>query len=868
MVNSNKIFTFLFLIIIAAASFLPILCETNYNILDDSRVYDYIGKLDITNKDTLLKLPDQAGRARPGMLFLLLPALGHTSPFIHYLVQTTFFLFLPILIIFWLVNKITNSKIFALLCSLCCLSVPPMVHNYYTLFKPETHILLGTLLFTVLIWQIYFQNNAESISKKILLGVIAVIATVLTYTIKETGIAYFGVYCAGIFIFTAFTKILWKSSLRKSFLLSILNLLAIGVILFIYSRLKNTYSPNAQVDFSFEINDIQKGVLRVFMYFVNTASYIFPALLIWLVSLLFYFKNKNEQLGLKFAWTTYFLVYFTGMITILIPWTELVTRYYLAASVGAVVFSFLCLDLGLYLFKNINHKLFKYLSLLILIITLLMLALNCIFSVMINQCSEGKIRQKIDACYYEMFKYIAENAGYGSTIYFIMEIPETIENTKLSLSVFYNRSDLKCIFPKNIKDFRDDGLVVVSKPSVPYNPDRIPIHYKSSWEFYNKLAPKLMLEQKYSTNVELPIWFTGTKGHRGFQYRTLFGLPDFKKLKNRKYKFSWNIYYYSNTNTFFNLVQNSNFKNGLYEWQYWNNAAKNQKLILPTNGYVRIDNPEGKLTGMKQSLMIPLVSGAVYSLSGFARMPGNTSVNEIFGARLALRTAEGAEKELVWLKQDNNWIKKELIFTNSFNGKGLIFFHMGYGKRKNPGEFTDIKLEKIGEKYCKAPISVFDKNMIVNGKSENLLKNGQFKEKLKNWQLWHSAKTFSNTVKIISVVGKNFRNAVRIENPLKKLVGIQQGVKVKSNAVYRLSGTVRSTATNNNEIIFGGRIGFYLPGQKEKQIVWMSEYNQWWKKELVFTNQFTGMATVYVHMGYGNVASTGEFTDVRLELIK
>jgi hypothetical protein len=35
----------------------------------------------------------------------------------------------------------------------------------------------------------------------------------------------------------------------------------------------------------------------------------------------------------------------------------------------------------------------------------------------------------------------------------------------------------------------------------------------------------------------------------------------------------------------------------------------------------------------------------------------------------------------------------------------------------------------------------------------------------------------------------------------------------------------------------------------------------------VFTNQVTGMAVVYVHMGYGKVASTGEFSDVRLERI-
>jgi len=172
--------------------------------------------------------------------------------------------------------------------------------------------------------------------------------------------------------------------------------------------------------------------------------------------------------------------------------------------------------------------------------------------------------------------------------------------------------------------------------------------------------------------------------------------------------------------------------------------------------------------------------------------------------------------------------------------------------------------EKTGEVKSAPVVNIRTEPKVVE--KLNLLKNGSFNEKFKNWQLWHSAKTLSNTVKIINVTGKKFRNAVRIENPMKKLVGIQQRVRVISNAVYKLSGIARSLG-NDKSIIFGGRIGFYLPPQKEKQIVWMSEYNNWWKKELVFTNQVTGIATVYVHMGYGGVASTGEFTNIRLELI-
>ena len=77
---------------------------------------------------------------------------------------------------------------------------------------------------------------------------------------------------------------------------------------------------------------------------------------------------------------------------------------------------------------------------------------------------------------------------------------------------------------------------------------------------------------------------------------------------------------------------------------------------------------------------------------------------------------------------------------------------------------------------------------------------------------------------------KGWRKKEKIENPIKKMVGVQQIVKLKSNTVYRLSASARSVATNNPKIIFGGRLALWQRGQKEKQIVWMSEYNHCWKK--------------------------------------
>ncbi len=179
----------------------------------------------------------------------------------------------------------------------------------------------------------------------------------------------------------------------------------------------------------------------------------------------------------------------------------------------------------------------------------------------------------------------------------------------------------------------------------------------------------------------------------------------------------------------------------------------------------------------------------------------------------------------------------------------------GADKAALPGEQAKGTLPRV-----QAPVSPIQ--------LPNLLKNRRFEEGLRGWGKWQTAQQFPDSLKPIAVEGiTGISTGLRIENPHVKLIGVKQHVRVVSGSVYRLSGRVRSVASENNKALFGGRIGFWLLPQKEKQIVWMSEYDKWWRKELVFTNEVDGMATVYAHMGYGNIASTGEFTDIRLERV-
>lgn len=140
-----------------------------------------------------------------------------------------------------------------------------------------------------------------------------------------------------------------------------------------------------------------------------------------------------------------------------------------------------------------------------------------------------------------------------------------------------------------------------------------------------------------------------------------------------------------------------------------------------------------------------------------------------------------------------------------------------------------------------------------------LLVNGRFLEGLDGWRPWGDAQAYSNGVRVVNEA------YIRIENPTRAMVGIAQEVPVTSGTVYRLSGRARSTGRTTSEIIFGGRIGVYIPGQREVEVVWPTEYIYWSDRSTVFTNMVDGMARVFVHMGYGNVGSTGEFTNIRFE---
>ncbi len=157
---------------------------------------------------------------------------------------------------------------------------------------------------------------------------------------------------------------------------------------------------------------------------------------------------------------------------------------------------------------------------------------------------------------------------------------------------------------------------------------------------------------------------------------------------------------------------------------------------------------------------------------------------------------------------------------------------------------------------------------VSSNATDTLVRNGDFSEGLTGWTPWMDAKTYPRAVSVVGTSYSRTARALRIGNPLRGFVGVQQVVTMTSGCVYRLSGSARSTAVGTPPGIFGGRIVLFFSPQREYDILWLGEHTSWWGQAILITNVDSGPAVLAVHLGYGKVATTGEFSDVKLESVQ
>ena len=294
-----------------------------------------------------------------------------------------------------------------------------------------------------------------------------------------------------------------------------------------------------------------------------------------------------------------------------------------------------------------------------------------------------------------------------------------------------------------------------------------------------------------------------------------------------------------------NIVKNGGFKNGLSAWRFWRLKEEEGKKFLKTdNGILYLNGQANTLMGVAQT--VDLISGAVYRMSAKVRdMSPPAEGKNFLGARMALNAPGQKEHQIVWLYSSSDWKESEFVFTNAYTGKATLFFHTGYTTNSSNCAVKDIALilgnEFPGRNDCSS--------------------NGDFKDGLKGWNYWQiSAEEGSN---LVFRAEEGEPHVVIKGQAGKKLMGLSQAVNVVSGNVYKLSAVVKSQDLADRSF-FGARVAIYAPGTKEKQLLWTYATKDWEKKELVFTNNFTGAATLYFHTGYTTNACVALFKELKL----
>lgn len=294
-----------------------------------------------------------------------------------------------------------------------------------------------------------------------------------------------------------------------------------------------------------------------------------------------------------------------------------------------------------------------------------------------------------------------------------------------------------------------------------------------------------------------------------------------------------------------NVVKNGAFEKGLGSWRYWRMKEEDGKKFLRTeNGVLYLHGQLNTLMGVAQT--VDLSSGAVYRMSAKVRDMSPPKEGKAFlGARLALNVPGHKEQQVVWLYSNSDWKESNLTFTNAFTGKATLFFHTGYTTNTSHCAVKDIALIPANDYPAKNVCS----------------RNGDFKDGLKGWNYWQiPAQEASN---LISRADGDVPYVVIKGKEGNKLMGMSQAVNVVSGAVYKLSAMAKS-GEPSDKAFFGARVALYAPGAKEKQLLWTYGTKDWEKKELVFTNVFTGAATLYFHTGYTTNSCVALFRELTL----
>lgn len=180
---------------------------------------------------------------------------------------------------------------------------------------------------------------------------------------------------------------------------------------------------------------------------------------------------------------------------------------------------------------------------------------------------------------------------------------------------------------------------------------------------------------------------------------------------------------------------------------------------------------------------------------------------------------------------------------------------------KNFEQEAKDETEKLETKVEQAAKEVFEEVKKSAKYGYENIKEGKFNNDLQGWLAYKDTPADNfNAVKEDNIT------FLRVENPEGVIYGVCQAVPVEAGAVYTLSAKVRSVKVDQ-ENKTGARLAFFAPGEKEQQVLWSGKFKEWTPKEITFTNNYTGAATVYFHLGNAKSATSCEVTDISLKQV-
>ncbi|MCX7847482.1 MAG: hypothetical protein N2595_05600 [bacterium] len=687
-------------VIVVAGSWLavwPVLEDSRLSILDCANVYRSYREIRWLEPRTWLYIDNDPTSVRPGEILVHLPAFFTVRAWAQYWYLNGMILSATMVGLFYLVGRASGSRLLGLCAVAASLTAPSFVENYYTLGKCEPFMIAGGIGVLWVLERILFRKTWEQWYGKALLMLIGVVSALMASTVKETAVAFVGIYVVSLAVLAWASPLGVGKALGRTAWLS--GVIVIGLVVMVreYALIPRHYDQGGTAVYSLAGRNVVKGLAHIAGYYAQTVPSVFVVLMALGLSGRWRFRNfSDEWLRRSVAWLIVFVVMWLGYCMIYIPWSSPQVRYFLPGDVA--MRAAIMVGIGLIVARTggISPGWLGWLRRGAVVLAIVVMAAHSVFCVLVGHLSEGRARQQFDVAYDEMFKYIAGHTPHGGTAYFMYDPAheESRYNTRFGMPLFYGRPDIRCVFAQKSSDFEQAGLVAVADAALSYNPNRMPVHALARRIFDGSIAREKAFTVVTNIRMRTELWYVDAKAYRGFQYRTRYGIPAFWELQRGQYVFGWSVYSYGAGEKRPNLVRNHEFTLGLTFWDFWGRVNDETNTIKVVNRAVRIESASGEMRGVKQHVAGALVSGGVYRLSAAARTVGRADHSKVLGGRVAVHLPPQQDVELVWLSQHEQWQRRERIFTNNVDGQPVVLVHMGYGKIAATAEFTDVTLER------------------------------------------------------------------------------------------------------------------------------------------------------------------------------